>query len=84
MITTAELHRCATRDGLRFDQAEKDYVILLLLSALSARAEAGQQWFFNGGWNRKAWTTQLSSVLRTLPEYDRVWAEWVTRCKELL
>jgi predicted nucleotidyltransferase component of viral defense system len=49
MITTAELHRCAARDGLRFDQAEKDYVILLLLSALSARAAGGQQWFFKGG-----------------------------------
>jgi predicted nucleotidyltransferase component of viral defense system len=49
MITTAELHRCATRDGLRFDQAEKDYVILLLLSALSRRADTEQQWFFKGG-----------------------------------
>jgi len=49
MITTAELHRCATRDSLRFDQAEKDYVILLLLSALSARADGEQQWFFKGG-----------------------------------
>lgn len=28
MITTVELHRAAEDDGLRFDQAEKDYVIL--------------------------------------------------------
>jgi predicted nucleotidyltransferase component of viral defense system len=49
MISTAELHRCATRDGLRFDQAERDYVILLLLSGLSPQAETRQQWFFKGG-----------------------------------
>ena len=28
MITTAQLHHLAEKDGLRFDQAEKDYVIL--------------------------------------------------------
>ena len=49
MISTAELHRYATRDGLRFDQVEKDYVILLLLSALSKGADPEQQWFFKGG-----------------------------------
>ena len=26
MITTAQLHHLAEREGLRFDQAEKDYV----------------------------------------------------------
>lgn len=49
MITTAELHRCAARDGLRFDQAEKDYVILLLLAGLARQVEIEQQWFFKGG-----------------------------------
>jgi hypothetical protein len=27
MITTAELHRAAAREGLRFDQAEKYYML---------------------------------------------------------
>jgi len=35
MITTAQLHRVAEKGGLRFDQAEKDYVILWLLSGLA-------------------------------------------------
>jgi hypothetical protein len=30
MITKAEMHRVADLQGLRFDQAEKDYVILEL------------------------------------------------------
>lgn len=38
MITTAELHRVADREGLRFDQAEKDYVILWILSGLAHSA----------------------------------------------
>ncbi len=32
MITAAELHRVAEKEGLRFDQVEKDHVILWLLS----------------------------------------------------
>ncbi len=35
VITTAELHRVAENEGLRFDQVEKDYVILWLLSGLA-------------------------------------------------
>ncbi len=35
MITSAELHRIAEKEGLRFDQIEKDYVILWLLSGLA-------------------------------------------------
>ena len=35
MITTAQLHHLAEKEGLRFDQAEKDYVILWLLSGLT-------------------------------------------------
>jgi hypothetical protein len=35
MITTPELHRVAEQEGLRFDQIEKDYVILWLLSGLA-------------------------------------------------
>ena len=35
MITTAELHRAAEEEGLRFDQVEKDYVILWILQGLS-------------------------------------------------
>ncbi|MEW6142089.1 MAG: nucleotidyl transferase AbiEii/AbiGii toxin family protein [Chloroflexota bacterium] len=49
MITTAELHRAASREGLRFDQAEKDYVILLILSALVRTLSESAQWVFKGG-----------------------------------
>ena len=49
MITTAELHRTAAREGLRFDQVEKDYIILLILSALSQTLSRQDQWFFKGG-----------------------------------
>lgn len=35
MITSAELHRIAEKEGLRFDQTEKDYVIPWLLSGLA-------------------------------------------------
>lgn len=34
MITTAELHRLAEQEQLRFDQIEKDYVILWLLEGM--------------------------------------------------
>ena len=49
MITTAELHLQARAQGLRFEQAEKDYLILLLLSALSSRLTGKEQWYFTGG-----------------------------------
>lgn len=39
MITTAELHRLAETQELRFDQAEKDYVIVWVLFALSKRED---------------------------------------------
>ena len=35
MITKAKLHRMASAEGIRFDQAEKDYVILWILYGLS-------------------------------------------------
>ena len=49
MITTAELHRMAQKEGLRFDQAEKDYVILWLLSGLAHSGVKGHGWVFKGG-----------------------------------
>lgn len=49
MISTADLHRWASREGLRFDQAEKDYVILLALSELAATLPAPSPWVFKGG-----------------------------------
>jgi predicted nucleotidyltransferase component of viral defense system len=50
MITTAELHRVAEQEGLRFDQIEKDYVIVWLLSGLahSGATDVGG-WVFKGG-----------------------------------
>ena len=49
MITTAELHRTAQKEGLRFDQAEKDYVILWLLSGLAHSGVKDHGWMFKGG-----------------------------------
>jgi len=49
MITTAELHRVADREGLRFDQAEKDYVILWILSGLAHSGVTEHGWVFKGG-----------------------------------
>jgi len=49
MITTAELHRVAEKEGLRFDQAEKDYVILWLLSGLAHSGAKDYGWVFKGG-----------------------------------
>jgi uncharacterized protein len=49
MITTAELHRVADRVGLRFDQAEKDYIILWLLSGLAHSGVTEHGWIFKGG-----------------------------------
>lgn len=49
MITTAELHRAAAAEGLRFDQVEKDYVILWVLQGLAHYASAARGWIFKGG-----------------------------------
>jgi predicted nucleotidyltransferase component of viral defense system len=49
VITGAELHRIAEREGLRFDQTEKDYVILWLLSGLARSGVKEHGWIFKGG-----------------------------------
>ena len=49
MITTAELHRLAEKEGLRFDQVEKDYIILWLLSGLAHSGAKEHGWVFKGG-----------------------------------
>ena len=49
MITTAELHRAAEEEGLRFDQTEKDYVILWVLSGLIHSDITRHGWVFKGG-----------------------------------
>ena len=49
MITTAELHRISSAEGLRFDQTEKDYVILWLLYGLSQPIFFPKGWLFKGG-----------------------------------
>ena len=49
MISTSALHSTAEREGLRFDQVEKDYVILCLLSALSKAIGPSAEWVFKGG-----------------------------------
>lgn len=43
MIATAELHRLAEQEQLRFDQIEKDYVILWLLEGMGEHlSETGE------------------------------------------
>ncbi len=49
MITAAELHRVAEKEGLRFDQVEKDHVILWLLSGLVHSGAKEHGWVFKGG-----------------------------------
>jgi len=50
MITAAELHKHAAREGLRFDQIEKDYVIAWLLWGLArSKAVRSKSWVFKGG-----------------------------------
>lgn len=49
MITTADVHRYAARENLRFDQAEKDYVIVHLLSAITSTWSGRPAWIFKGG-----------------------------------
>jgi predicted nucleotidyltransferase component of viral defense system len=50
MITSSELHNHAAREGLRFDQIEKDYVITWLLRGLArSKAVRSQSWVFKGG-----------------------------------
>jgi predicted nucleotidyltransferase component of viral defense system len=49
MITTAELHRISSAEGLRFDQTEKDYVILWLLYGLFQPNFSPKGWLLKGG-----------------------------------
>jgi predicted nucleotidyltransferase component of viral defense system len=49
MITAAELHRITEKEGLRFDQVEKDYVILWVLSGLARSGLTRHGWIFKGG-----------------------------------
>jgi predicted nucleotidyltransferase component of viral defense system len=49
MITKAELHSAASAEELRFDQVEKDYVILWVLYGLSQKQFLPKGWFFKGG-----------------------------------
>ncbi len=49
MITTAELHGFAALEGLRFDQTEKDYIILWLLCGISRPRLSPEDWIFKGG-----------------------------------
>jgi len=49
MIATAELHRIAEKESLRFDQTEKDYVILLTLKGLVHSGMTRHRWVFKGG-----------------------------------
>jgi predicted nucleotidyltransferase component of viral defense system len=49
VIKTSELHRIAALEGIRFDQTEKDYVILWILYGLSQPDFNPAGWAFKGG-----------------------------------
>ncbi len=49
MIDKEEINRQALVEGLRFDQVEKDHVILWILSALSQPQVKPEGWIFKGG-----------------------------------
>jgi len=49
VIKTSELHRIAALEGIRFDQIEKDYIILWILYALSQPDFVPEGWAFKGG-----------------------------------
>jgi len=49
MIPKAELHRFASVEGIRYDQVEKDYVIVWILYGLSQQDFSPEGWFFKGG-----------------------------------
>jgi hypothetical protein len=49
VITTPELHKKAAAEGIRFDQAEKDYVILWILYGLFQSEFMPLGWAFKGG-----------------------------------
>jgi predicted nucleotidyltransferase component of viral defense system len=49
LIPTPELHREAATQRLRFDQVEKDYVILWVLKALAQSWAESPEWIFKGG-----------------------------------
>jgi hypothetical protein len=34
-------------------------------------------------WNRKAWGNLLGPMLKTLPDYDEVWGEWIAVCRKI-
>lgn len=49
MIRKAELHRFASVEGIRYDQVERDYLIVWILYALSHQDFSLKGWFFKGG-----------------------------------
>jgi len=49
MIGKNEINSRAKAEGLRFDQIEKDYVIVWILQALSRSELKPEGWFFKGG-----------------------------------
>lgn len=49
MITTSEIHRLAASEGIRFDQTEKDYIILWILYGLSQPDLLPSGWVYKGG-----------------------------------
>ena len=35
------------------------------------------------GWNREAWGNQLGPMMKSLPDLDMVWGEWVATAREI-
>ncbi len=87
MITSAELHRLARKEGLRFDQAEKDYVIFWVLSGLAHSGAEEHGWVFKGGTCLRHCYYKgyrLGPMLKDVPDFDPLWKEWVRIFHELV
>ena len=80
MITTAELHLCH----------KKETVSKAAMNALFEQKCEARQISPDKGkllsndlreWNRAAWRNQLTPMLKSPPDDDVVWTEWVAFCE---
>ncbi|HEY2921275.1 MAG TPA: hypothetical protein VGK77_20005, partial [Candidatus Binatia bacterium] len=35
-------------------------------------------------WNRDAWENQVKPLMKSVPDFEQVWEEWVNCCRSLL
>jgi hypothetical protein len=34
-------------------------------------------------WNTDAWENQMKPLMKSVPDFEQVWKEWVNRCRSL-